>query len=101
MKLNCLLFLLIITYWGFAQKHFVSTPKDLNNDFFGYWITHPEAKGDAFEVFYFKRMFVLVDQPEEFIVHVSADSRYKLYVNGQKVGFGPATGDLAHWNYET
>jgi len=34
-------------------------------------------------------------------VHVSADNRYKLYVNGQFVSLGPARGDIFHWNFET
>ena len=32
---------------------------------------------------------------------MSADNRYKLFVNGQLVSFGPARGDIFHWNYET
>jgi hypothetical protein len=32
---------------------------------------------------------------------VSADNRYKLFVNGKLVSLGPARGDIFHWNYET
>jgi alpha-L-rhamnosidase len=39
--------------------------------------------------------------PPSFIVHVSADSRFVLYVNGQRAGEGPSRGDLGHWRYET
>jgi hypothetical protein len=31
---------------------------------------------------------------------VSADNRFILWVNGRRVGDGPARGDLAHWRYE-
>ena len=31
---------------------------------------------------------------------VSADNRFILYVNGKRVGDGPARGDLTHWRYE-
>jgi alpha-L-rhamnosidase len=39
-------------------------------------------------------------KPDSFIVHVSADNRYKLYVNGTLVSLGPARGDTYYWNYE-
>ncbi len=34
------------------------------------------------------------------MVRVSADSRFVLYVNGQRAAAGPARGDLDHWRYE-
>lgn len=34
-------------------------------------------------------------------MHVSADSRYRLYVNGIPVSTGPACGDVLNWNFET
>jgi hypothetical protein len=36
----------------------------------------------------------------QFVVHVSPDNRYKLYVNEELVSVGPALGDIQHWNYE-
>ena len=65
------------------------------------WIVHPEAPADSFGVFHFRRDFQLAAAPERFLVHVSADNRYRLYVNGTEVSSGPARGDLMHWNYET
>jgi alpha-L-rhamnosidase len=38
--------------------------------------------------------------PASYPVRVSADNRFILYVNGHRVGDGPARGDLAHWRYE-
>ena len=38
--------------------------------------------------------------PATYIVRVSADNRFILYVNGKRVGDGPARGDLTHWRYE-
>ncbi|MCX6216235.1 alpha-L-rhamnosidase N-terminal domain-containing protein [Spirosoma sp.] len=32
---------------------------------------------------------------------MSADNRYKLFVNGKQVGQGPTRGDLYFWNFET
>ena len=40
-------------------------------------------------------------KPASFLVKVSADNRYKLYVNGMLVSAGPARGDTYYWNYET
>ena len=65
------------------------------------WISHPEAPGDAFGVFHFRRTFELAAVPTRFVVHVSADNRYRLFVNGEQVSSGPQRSDLMHWRYET
>ena len=39
--------------------------------------------------------------PSEAIVHVSAVNRYRLYVNGKPVSFGPRKGDIYSYYYET
>jgi hypothetical protein len=66
-----------------------------------YWIAHPDVPGDVFGVFHFRRAFDLASRPERFLVHVSADNRYRLFVNGQQVSSGPQRSDLMHWRYET
>ncbi len=65
------------------------------------WMAHPDVPGDAFGVYHFRRVFELPARPESFVVHVSADNRYRLYVNGVEVSSGPQRSDLAHWRYET
>lgn len=65
------------------------------------WITHPTAPTLEYGVFCFRRSFNLDIVPEEFIVHVSADNRYRLYVNGKYVNYGPAIGDINHYRYES
>src|SRR5690606_27868062 len=65
------------------------------------WIGYPDSDGDAYEVLFFRKTVVLDDVPEVFPVHVSADNRYRLFVNGESVSTGPARGDLDHWRYET
>ncbi|MEO9968166.1 MAG: alpha-L-rhamnosidase C-terminal domain-containing protein [Reichenbachiella sp.] len=65
------------------------------------WITHPTASTMGYGVFNFRRSFNLEENPESFVVHLSADNRYQLYVNGTFVGRGPAIGDISHWRYET
>ncbi|KAJ5167495.1 uncharacterized protein N7482_006276 [Penicillium canariense] len=34
-------------------------------------------------------------------IHVSADSRYRLFVNGQRASFGPCKSYAERWHYET
>jgi len=65
------------------------------------WISPPGASGYDFGVFHFRRTFQLPSRPAHFRVNVSADNRYQLFVNGIRVGWGPARGDLNHWRYET
>ena len=65
------------------------------------WISPPDVPGDAFGVFHFRRAFELPARPDRFVVHVSADNRYRLFVNGQQVSSGPQRSDLMHWRYET
>ena len=50
----------------------------------------------------FRRAFELDHEPlSEVILHVSADTRYRLYLNGQSIGFGPAKSYLSRWYYDT
>ncbi len=64
------------------------------------WITHPNAPLREPIVLHFRRTLGLDSVPASYIVRVSADNRFVLYVNGQRVGDGPARGDLVHWRYE-
>ena len=51
-------------------------------------------------VLHFRRTVALAAVPSTYIVRVSADNRFVLFVNGHRAGDGPARGDLAHWRYE-
>jgi len=64
------------------------------------WITHPTAPLREPVVLHFRRMLALDALPASYLVRVSADNRFVLYVNGHRVGDGPARGNLAHWRYE-
>lgn len=46
---------------------------------------------------YFRKTFVIREAPESFRIHISADSRYKLWVNGTLVEVGPVKGDMQVW----
>ncbi len=65
------------------------------------WISHPTADRTAYGVFFFRHTIDLDTVPAQFVVHVSADNRYRLYVNGTSVSHGPARGDIENWRYET
>lgn len=76
-------------------------PELLTNHWTAQWITHPTESALDYGVFHFRKNFELAIVPKEFIIHISADNRYRLFVNGLPVCFGPARGDLAHWFYES
>ncbi|MCD9014879.1 alpha-L-rhamnosidase-related protein [Parachryseolinea silvisoli] len=65
------------------------------------WIAPPNITGNEYGVYYFRKSVVLAAKPATFVVYVSADNRYKLYVNDVLVSLGPARGDTYYWNYET
>jgi len=92
------LFLLFIILHVKAQD---ISPDILKKVWRAYWIYVPNTSPDDYGVYYFRKAFELNEKPEKFIVHVSGDNRYKLFVNGDLVSLGPARCDLNHWNFET
>lgn len=68
------------------------------------WIWTPDFDDAAAKAQFvlFRRTFELDQEPEsEVIVHVSADTRYRLYLNGESISFGPAKSYLSRWYYDT
>ena len=66
------------------------------------WIgCHAEKSGADLRVAYFRKSAQLNTVPDAHLIRVSADNRYKLFVNGVLVSLGPARSDLSNWNYET
>lgn len=65
------------------------------------WIDVPGEPAQGYGVYYFRKQLNLPKKPSSFVVHVSADNRYKLYVNETEVSLGPARGDIAQWYFET
>ncbi|MFW6277683.1 MAG: alpha-L-rhamnosidase C-terminal domain-containing protein [Prolixibacteraceae bacterium] len=80
-----------------TSQPFVRQPDQLTDKSFAEWI----APAENFGVFCFRKEISLNEKPENFIVHISADPRYKFFVNGEKVVWGPAVGDPENWKYET
>lgn len=89
----------------FSRYDLASASPELHNRHWSAkWAGHPDALAalnGTGAVFLFRKLLTLPAKPERFVIHVSADQRYRLYVNGNSVCFGPARGDLMHWRYET
>lgn len=62
------------------------------------WIADAAARPPA--VVAYRRPFAL-EAATVVRVHVSADERYDLWLDGTCIGRGPERGDLAHWAFET
>jgi alpha-L-rhamnosidase len=103
MRIGLIRFLLVIL----AAVHTLSAqdlpihPRLLTNAWEAHWIAPNQACLKEYGVYHFRKTITLGSVPARFVVHVSADNRYRLFVNGKAVCYGPARGDLAHWRYET
>lgn len=65
------------------------------------WISCPGVPAKAYGVYHFRKKIDLPASPSKFIIHVSADNRYQLFVNGKLVGRGPARSSSYNWNFGT
>ena len=63
-----------------------------------YWIGCKETALPLVAAF---RLPFHLDHDASFRIHVSADERYELYLDGQLAGRGPERGDPFHWFYES
>jgi len=64
------------------------------------WIWTDTEEMPENKLFLFRKSFSLEEKPKSALVKVSADTRYRLYVNGVSVSFGPCKGDAQVWYYE-
>ena len=76
-------------------------PKLRDHEWSAYWVTHPTAPPSSYGVFHFRKHLTLAEKPASFVVHVSADNRYRLHCNGNYVVSGPQQSDLRNWRFET
>lgn len=65
------------------------------------WARDGESSPYDFGVYHFRRSFDLAARPETFVINITADNRYRLFVNGTPACWGSARGDLRCWYYET
>jgi alpha-L-rhamnosidase len=89
---------LLTTGQGFTQSVENSL---LTNQWQAFWIAVPDESSTGYGVYLFRKKIDLNNKPDSFVIHVSADNRYKLFVNEQQVSLGPGRGDLDHWNFTT
>lgn len=62
--------------------------------------SRPAFSHDNYRVRFFRRPFSAKGEAR-LTLHVSADSRYVLWLNGELIGRGPTRGDVAHHFYDT
>ncbi|WWC60750.1 uncharacterized protein I303_103326 [Kwoniella dejecticola CBS 10117] len=70
------------------------------------WVWVPQwvdssTENTAARLVSFTRTVKLDARPREATLHFSADTRYKLFVNGQRVSVGPSKGHSTIWYYDT
>ena len=64
-----------------------------------HWVSHPEQGGGVEGVAIFRRRF---NWPGgELRLHVSAEQRFRLFLDGSDLGGGPDRGDEAYWHYSS
>jgi alpha-L-rhamnosidase len=103
-RLTALLLFISAAMWGQTPNQVTNekiNPYLLTNYWKANWITHPSESLLDYGVFHFRKEFEIKAQPAEFIINISADNRYRLFVNGIPVCFGPARSDLEHWSFES
>jgi hypothetical protein len=88
---------LILFFVAFAA--WAANPELLGSRWSARWIAPAEGSVFDYGVFHFRRAIDLPSKPAVFVVHVTADNRYQLFVNGARAAWGPARGDLYHWRY--
>lgn len=64
------------------------------------WVDHPE-RGALTPSATAYRLKLTLEAPATIRMHISADNRYRLFVDGERQGEGPERGDLQHWYFET
>jgi alpha-L-rhamnosidase len=84
-----------------AQQVTEINPELLCKPWAAKWISFPDNSNSQYGVYLFRKEILINTKPDKFIIHVSADNRYKLYINGVYVCNGPAGSYLFKWNFES
>lgn len=99
-RLIFIFLIFVSTYFSGAQTSNIN-PKLSKGAWSAYWISHPTAPKKEYGIYHFRKNFQLSHIPAGFLINITADNRYRLFVNGQPVCSGPARGDLFNWFFET
>jgi hypothetical protein len=98
--MRSILLLLPIVATAALSAQTTAPPDSPHHEWTAAWISHPAAPLRDPIVLHFRRPLTINPVPSSYTVRVSADNRFILFVNGHRVGDGPARGDLGHWRYE-
>jgi alpha-L-rhamnosidase len=98
---NILLVLFLVSSNLFAQQVTEINSELLCKPWTAKWISYPDNSNSEYGVYLFRKEILIKTKPDKFIIHVSADNRYKLYINGLYVCNGPARSYLFKWNFES
>jgi alpha-L-rhamnosidase len=82
----------------FDSAFWVSHPDLVKNQSSWGWIVHPQVSTPF--VMAYKREFK-VDKKKTIVIHVSADERYELFLDGKRIGRGPERGDPQNQFFES
>src|SRR5690606_32519522 len=91
----------LFLFYSLQAQDLPINPTLLKGKWSAKWIACPDAPQRDYGVYHFRKNLELDKTPKKFIVHVSADNRYRLFVNGVPVSKGPARGDLYNWYFES
>ncbi|MFA6291160.1 MAG: alpha-L-rhamnosidase C-terminal domain-containing protein [Victivallales bacterium] len=90
---------IIISRQPFEPKSIASSPS-ASAPWPAKWVGHPDERCGSPEILAFHlRCEVRKDMAVR--IHVSADERYELFLDGARIGRGPERGDPGNWNYES
>ena len=64
------------------------------------WISYSNTSSNKYGVYHFRKSYDFDKVPTKLIINISADNRYNLFVNGTRVCYGPAKGDLKTYKYD-
>lgn len=95
--------LVILVYLGYSAsaQQLPINEALLKGEWPASWISCPGVAPRDYGIYHFRKGFDMEKKPSRFIIHVSADNRYRLFVNGEPVSNGPARGDKFNWYFET
>ncbi len=93
--------LIIIAIFGCITRLVYAQPDAPTGYWSAKWIVPPDADPKAYGIYHFRKSFEISHLPSNFFIHISADQRYRLFINGKTIGLGPARSDPQHWMYDT